>query len=85
MRGVGIWAVVRTAAATASAAARSGASNSEILRPGAMHLERLTARWVRSGISTAIGWTLAGTGTIALVAAGWARVWRYGDERRATD
>ncbi|WP_447643937.1 hypothetical protein [Nocardioides zeae] len=44
----------------------------------------VAASW-DSAAWTAIGWTLAGTGTIALVAAGWARAWRYGDERRATD
>lgn len=29
---------------------------------------------------TAIGWTLVATATVALVGAGWARAWRYGDE-----
>lgn len=34
---------------------------------------------------TALGWTLVGVGTVALVGAGWARAWRYGDEQPAAD
>ena len=34
---------------------------------------------------TALGWTLVGVGTVALVGAGWARAWRYGDEQAAPD
>ncbi|MDR6173983.1 hypothetical protein QE364_003186 [Nocardioides zeae] len=34
---------------------------------------------------TAIGWTLVAAATVALVGAGWARAWRYGDELPATD
>ncbi|GAB3077485.1 hypothetical protein [Nocardioides zeae] len=32
---------------------------------------------------TAVGWTLVGGGTLALIGAGWARAWRYGDEEPA--
>lgn len=38
-----------------------------------------------SAAGTTAGVALLVAGAIALVAAGWARVWRYGDERPATD
>lgn len=34
---------------------------------------------------TAIGWTFVAAATVALVGAGWARAWRYGDEEPVTD
>jgi len=58
MRKVGICTLARNAAAKRPAESRSGVMRKDTRSPGAMHLERLAAKYVRSGASEASGTAL---------------------------
>jgi hypothetical protein len=55
IRKAGICTLARNAAASSPAESGSGVIRKDTRSPGAMHLERLAAKYVRSGMSEAIG------------------------------